>query len=302
VVDTTRYYAHTDAAGNVMALTAGNGSLARTYWYDTWGQLTGGTDYVALNGRDMARFKGALHFQLDGVELHYMRNRLYEPKTGRFLSEDPIGLEGGINLYTFAGNDPVNGRDALGLREGCELWGWYQYEEKNGRRVITRAYDTWWVCPGEGGGTGARGGDGTGLASMGPSCSAQFGSALLSLGIDAAGGWLRALSAARGLAHAAALQRTAGGLFAEARVAFAGGNPAIHGVFAGAGFGTYLAGAAERAASTDALILASAGIVGRAATRDLLGALSALDWHLIGLALPGIGTALRFYDWSSGCL
>jgi RHS repeat-associated protein len=118
VVDTTRYYAHTDAAGNVMALTAGNGSLARSYWYDTWGQLTGGTDYVALNGTDMARFKGALHFQLNGVELHYMRNRLYEPRTGRFLSEDPIGLDGGINLYTFAGNDPVNGTDPTGLK--CE--------------------------------------------------------------------------------------------------------------------------------------------------------------------------------------
>jgi RHS repeat-associated protein len=115
VVDTTRYYAHTDAAGNVMALTAGNGSLARTYWYDTWGQLTGGTDYVALSGTDMARFKGALHFQLNGVELHYMRNRLYEPKTGRFLSEDPIWLDGGINLYTFAGNDPVNLRDPVGV-------------------------------------------------------------------------------------------------------------------------------------------------------------------------------------------
>jgi RHS repeat-associated protein len=77
-----------------------------------------------------ARFKGALHFQLNGVELHYMRNRLYEPKTGRFLSEDPIWLDGGINLYTFAGNDPVNERDPTGL--DCQ-WKVEEYWTENAK-------------------------------------------------------------------------------------------------------------------------------------------------------------------------
>jgi RHS repeat-associated protein len=86
---------------------------------------------VALNGKDMARFKGALHFQLNGVELHYMRNRLYEPKTGRFLSEDPIWLDGGINLYTFAGNDPVNMTDPTGLACG---WVTEEYWTENAKR------------------------------------------------------------------------------------------------------------------------------------------------------------------------
>jgi murein DD-endopeptidase MepM/ murein hydrolase activator NlpD len=44
-----------------------------------------------------------------------MRNRWYEPRTGRFLSEDPIGLAGGINAYGFAGADPVNKSDPTGL-------------------------------------------------------------------------------------------------------------------------------------------------------------------------------------------
>lgn len=35
-------------------------------------------------------------------------------RTGRFLSEDPIGLAGGINPYVFAGNDPINRRDPSG--------------------------------------------------------------------------------------------------------------------------------------------------------------------------------------------
>jgi hypothetical protein len=54
-----------------------------------------------------------------GVELYYMRNRWYEPRTGRFLSEDPIGLAGGINPYGFAGADPVNKADPTGLAYRC---------------------------------------------------------------------------------------------------------------------------------------------------------------------------------------
>ena len=49
-------------------------------------------------------------------ELYYMRNRWYEPHTGRFLSEDPLGLAGGLDLYGFSSNDPMNGADPTGLQ------------------------------------------------------------------------------------------------------------------------------------------------------------------------------------------
>ena len=64
-----------------------------------------------------------------GPELYYMRNRWYEPQSGRFLSEDPIGLAGGINQYAFAGNDPVGGRDPLGLAD-CDVWIWKTLDAK----------------------------------------------------------------------------------------------------------------------------------------------------------------------------
>jgi hypothetical protein len=41
--------------------------------------------------------------------------RPYNPLDGRFLQRDPIGERGGLNLYGFVGNDPVNRWDALGL-------------------------------------------------------------------------------------------------------------------------------------------------------------------------------------------
>jgi RHS repeat-associated protein len=53
--------------------------------------------------------------QVDGAQLQYLRNRYYDPSTGRFTQEDPIGLAGGMNLYGFANGDPVNFSDPFGL-------------------------------------------------------------------------------------------------------------------------------------------------------------------------------------------
>lgn len=50
-----------------------------------------------------------------GGGLHSVRNCNYDPKTGRFTQEDPIGLAGGLNLYGFAGGDPVTYSDPFGL-------------------------------------------------------------------------------------------------------------------------------------------------------------------------------------------
>ena len=51
----------------------------------------------------------------DGAGTLYRRNRHYDPQTGRFTQEDPIGLAGGMNLYGYAGGDPVNFSDPFGL-------------------------------------------------------------------------------------------------------------------------------------------------------------------------------------------
>ena len=61
------------------------------------------------------------------TQLYYFRNRWYEPETGRWLSPDPIGISGGLNLYVFCGNDPVNFVDPMGENvffcQECELGG-----------------------------------------------------------------------------------------------------------------------------------------------------------------------------------
>ena len=55
----------------------------------------------------------------DASGYQYKRNRYYDPSTGRFTQEDPVGLAGGFNLYGFAGGDPVTFSDPFGL-VGCK--------------------------------------------------------------------------------------------------------------------------------------------------------------------------------------
>ncbi|HEX6910742.1 MAG TPA: RHS repeat-associated core domain-containing protein [Longimicrobium sp.] len=52
-------------------------------------------------------FGGLLNEQKDASGLMYRRNRCYDPQTGRFTQEDPIGIAGGLNVYGYAAGDPV---------------------------------------------------------------------------------------------------------------------------------------------------------------------------------------------------
>jgi RHS repeat-associated protein len=64
----------------------------------------------------------------DATGTLYRRNRSYDPGTGQFTQEDPIGLGGGLNLYGFADGDPVNYGDPFGLF----ATGWGEDEEEFG--------------------------------------------------------------------------------------------------------------------------------------------------------------------------
>ena len=114
------YWAHTDALGNVIAWTkASDKTVARTYAYDQWGNVIATTGSLS----DGVRWKGAwapLHRWTETADLYHLRARWYEGLTGRFISEDPIGLAGGINPYAFARADPVNGADPTGLQVTSE--------------------------------------------------------------------------------------------------------------------------------------------------------------------------------------
>jgi RHS repeat-associated protein len=47
--------------------------------------------------------------------LYYNHHRYYNPKWGRYMEPDPIGLEGGLNPFVYSNNDPINKVDPSGL-------------------------------------------------------------------------------------------------------------------------------------------------------------------------------------------
>jgi RHS repeat-associated protein len=61
------------------------------------------------------RLPGQLHDAETGLSQNYYRD--YDPASGRYVTPDPIGLAGGVNPYTYAGNAPVDREDPLGLYE-----------------------------------------------------------------------------------------------------------------------------------------------------------------------------------------
>jgi RHS repeat-associated protein len=66
-----------------------------------------------LRGRRVGVYPGQYYDPETG--LHYNYFRYYNPQTGRYITPDPIGLEGGINLFVYVQGNPINRIDPLGL-------------------------------------------------------------------------------------------------------------------------------------------------------------------------------------------
>jgi RHS repeat-associated protein len=115
----------TDQLGSTIALANGSGEPTTEYTYDPFGTTTS----TGASSSNPYQFTGRENDE-DGLQDN--RARYYNSSTGTFISQDPLGIAGsGINLYQYAGSDPINASDPWGTTkeptqtlgaggEGCE--------------------------------------------------------------------------------------------------------------------------------------------------------------------------------------
>ncbi|ECE6306314.1 hypothetical protein DO967_21555 [Salmonella enterica subsp. salamae] len=133
---------HCDHRGLPVALINSEGARDWSAEYDVWGNRLKEDNPQKL--AQLIRLPGQQYD--DETGLYYNRYRYYNPEQGRYISQDPIGLRGGWNLYTYPLN-PVSGTDPLGLFVPLVIAGYYISAEvvalaSSGLAAVTAALST----------------------------------------------------------------------------------------------------------------------------------------------------------------
>jgi RHS repeat-associated protein len=103
------YYYHNDHLGTPQVLTDSTGNVAWKGAYALFGKV----QILAATVENNFRFPGQYYDSETGLSYNY--HRYYRSEIGRYITADPIGLDGGINPFVYVQNDSVNGADLWGL-------------------------------------------------------------------------------------------------------------------------------------------------------------------------------------------
>jgi RHS repeat-associated protein len=117
-----QYYVTEIGAGSVWGLTDSTAAVKNHYRYAPFGLLEDSSEVV----KSPLRFTGREYDH--ETRLYFNRARYYDPELARFISEDPIGQNGGANQYAYVANDPVNATDPSGT---C-LYEFHWYSDMDG--------------------------------------------------------------------------------------------------------------------------------------------------------------------------
>ncbi len=105
--DATWYCYGTDLSKNVTEVYKNNGTIATAYTYAPFGQ-------VVASGSTTQPLQWSSEYYDTELGLVYYNYRHYNPKDGRWINRDPIGIKGGYNLYAYVGNSAEWLWDVLG--------------------------------------------------------------------------------------------------------------------------------------------------------------------------------------------
>ena len=109
------YYPLTDIQGTIWGYVDSQNNVVARWRYDAWGNVL--DEEVTVPALASIRYRFQCREWSAATGLVNFRMRWYDAEMGRWLSKDPIGLSGGLNLYAFCGNSPVVHVDPIG-----ELW------------------------------------------------------------------------------------------------------------------------------------------------------------------------------------
>ncbi|MEM0173769.1 MAG: RHS repeat-associated core domain-containing protein [Sulfolobaceae archaeon] len=111
------YYLY-DSLGSVSVVISENGMPLQEYYYTPYGS-TSNVEYDSVNNlRFIGRYSG---YKDDDTGLTYFWHRWYDERDGRWVSRDPVGVCGGINLYGYVNNRPNYFIDQTGLITLCDI-------------------------------------------------------------------------------------------------------------------------------------------------------------------------------------
>ena len=114
--DNTYYYTQ-DGLGSVREVLDANQVVKNSYDYYAFGEALNWSETIENRYTFTAR-----EWDKES-QTNYFRSRNQDPRTGRFLSADPIGYSGGINLYGYVANNPIMRNDSFGLQwEGLDYF------------------------------------------------------------------------------------------------------------------------------------------------------------------------------------
>ncbi len=112
------YTYHHNPLGSTVAITDNRRVIINTYSYTPYGQIVDQIETI----KQPFKYVGKYGVMTEANGLYYMRARYYDSETGRFISEDPKGLDAGVNLYAYAEGNPVLLSDPNGQCPMC-YWG-----------------------------------------------------------------------------------------------------------------------------------------------------------------------------------
>jgi RHS repeat-associated protein len=127
------YYYHNDHLGTPRALTDANQQLVWAATYLPFGKASVAVETVTNN----LRFPGQYFDSETGLHYNYFRD--YDPRTGRYVQSDPIGLRGGINTYAYVLSNPLRNSDFYGLQSTIHYDGPRYFIESSGSADLRAA-------------------------------------------------------------------------------------------------------------------------------------------------------------------